>query len=244
MATWTKAGETWNTTAGNKTVVATPAANDLIVVVAGASGMAGADDISSVTDDNSDGLGTYTRLDTSTGGGTQGMLTVYVRDALVGSATSTTFTATISGDTGGGLTVMRLAGMAASNVGASSYVQVKAQSNQTSNPPSLTFDAATDTANAILLAVFCEDNPAALTPPSGFTEHTDTGYATPTSGIEVCAVNSGQTDSTYTWSGGAVTDHNDMGVEFSVSEFIPRIHGAAARQQLVQTSGMIGLLRK
>ena len=44
MATGTDAGGTWNTTAGNKTVIATPASNDLIVVVHGMSGWASADD--------------------------------------------------------------------------------------------------------------------------------------------------------------------------------------------------------
>ena len=33
----TSLGETWNTTAGNKTVTATPAVNDLIVVIHGIS---------------------------------------------------------------------------------------------------------------------------------------------------------------------------------------------------------------
>src|SRR3990167_8926678 len=92
MATVSELGETWNTTAGDKTVVATPALNDLIVVVAAASGMAGGDNIS-VADNNSDGLGAYTRIARALGGGTTGMLDIWIRNSKVGSATSTTFTA-------------------------------------------------------------------------------------------------------------------------------------------------------
>lgn len=51
MAAVTRAGNTWDTTAGNKTVTATPAAGDLIVVIAATSGLAGG--TISVTDNNS-----------------------------------------------------------------------------------------------------------------------------------------------------------------------------------------------
>ena len=217
MATGTHAGSTWNTTAGNKTVVATPASGDLIVVIHGMSGFAGADD-STITDNNSDGNGTYTKIGASplsTGGGTAGALWISIRDSLIGSATSTTFTATNSGDTGGGLTVMRFSGM--SRVGSSAARQNVGQSSQTENPPVIAFSGVTLTANAIMLGVFGEDNPAGVTPPGGFSEAVDTGWATPTSGVEVCWDDSGNTASSYAWSGGALTDHNEVGVELDTS---------------------------
>lgn len=218
-ATGTDAGGTWNTTAGNKTVVATPAVSDLIVVVHGISTWASGDD-SVITDNNADGLGTYTKFGTataplSTGGGTGGALWISVRNALVGSATSTTFTATNTGDTGGGLTVIRFSGM--TRTGASAVRQNIGESTQTENPPQITFGAATLTANPIVLAVFGEDNPAAVTQPTGFTEADDTGWATPVSGIEVAWDDSGNTASNYAWSGGALTDHNEVGVELDTS---------------------------
>lgn len=219
MATGTDAGGTWDTNAGNKTVVATPAASDLIVVVHGMSGWASGDD-SVVTDNNADGNGNYHRIGTatvpmSTGGGTAGALWISVRNYLIGSATSTTFTVTNTGDTGGGLTVLRFSGM--QRTGHQAIRQWVGQSNQTENPPSILFnafeDANTRTTNPIVLACFAEDNPASLTPPTGFTEAEDTGYATPTSGVQVCWVDSGQNTDAYSWSGGAVTDHNEVGVE-------------------------------
>lgn len=217
MATGTHAGSTWNTTAGNKTVVATPAANDLIVVVHGMSGFAGGD-TSVLTDNNADGLGVYTQIGAnplSSGGGTAGALWISIRNSLVGSATSTTFTVTNSGDTGGGLTVMRFSGM--SRVGSGAARQNIGESSQTENPPVITFPGVALTANAIVLGVFGEDNPPAVTPPAGFSEAVDTGWATPTSGVEVCWDDSGNTAAAYSWSGGALTDHNEVGVELDTS---------------------------
>lgn len=219
MATGTDAGGTWNTTAGNKLVVATPALSDLIVVVHGISGWASGDD-STITDSNLDGLGTYTKFGTataplSTGGGTACALWFSVRNALIGSATATTFTATNTGDTGGGLTVLQFSGM--SRVGASAVLQSIGESTATENPPTITFGATTLTGNPVILACMGEDNPLALTPPTGFTEADDTGWATPTTGVEVCWDDAGNTATLFSWSGGASTDHNEIGIELDTS---------------------------
>lgn len=220
MATGTHAGSTWDTNAGNKTVVATPAANDLIVVVHGMSGWASGDD-STITDNNAGGGGTYTKLGTasaplSTGGGTNGALWISVRNGLVSSATSTTFTATNTGDTGGGLTVMRFSGM--SRVGSQAIKQSKGESTQTESPPVITFNSTSDINNPIVLAVMNEDNPPAVTPPTGFTEAVDTGWATPTTGIEVCWDDAGNALTMFAWIGGLLVDHNEVGIELDASE--------------------------
>ena len=219
MATGTDAGGTWDTAAGNKTVVATPTANDLIVVVHGISGWASGDD-SVITDNNSDGLGTYYRLGSataplSTGGGTACALWFSVRNALVGSATSTTFTATNTGDTGGGLTVLRFSGM--SRVGAQAILQSIGESTQTENPPTITLGANTNTNNPVILAVMGEDNPAALTSPAGFTEADDTGWGSPATGVQVCWDDAGNVATLFSWSAGALTDHNEIAVELDTS---------------------------
>lgn len=218
-ATGTHAGSTWNTTAGTKTVVATPAAGDLIVVIHGMSDGAPGDD-SVVTDNNSDGLGTYDRFGTSTtpmsnGGGTNGALWLSIRRSFVGSATSTTFTVTNTGDTGGGMTVMRFSGM--KRTGFSAVRQTAAESVQSENPPTITFGATTDTNNPIFLFVMGEDNPAAVTQPTGFAEPGDTGWATPTTGIEGAFDDAGNAATLFAWSGGALTDHNEVGVELDTS---------------------------
>lgn len=224
MATGTHAGSTWDTNAGNKTVIATPVANDLVVVVHAMSGWASGDS-STITDNNSDGLGTYTRIGTattplSTGGGTNGALWISVRNALVGSATSTTFTATNVGDTGGGLTVLRFSGM--TRVGSAAIRQSIGESTQTEAPPTVTFASACLTQNPVILAVFGEDNPANLTPPTGFTEAVDTGWLTPASGIQVCWANSGVTTAgiTYSTPGTNLTNHNDVGLELNTSALL------------------------
>lgn len=220
MATGTDAGGTWNTTAGNKTVVATPAVGDLIVVVHGISGWASGDN-SVITDNNSDGNGTYTRWGTataplSTGGGTACALWVSIRNSLIGSASSTTFTATNTGDTGGGLTVLRFSGM--TRTGSSAVKQTPVgESTQTENPPTITFGSTTNTNNPVILACMGEDNPLGITPPAGFSEADDTGWATPTTGIEVCWDDSGNAATLFSWSGGATTDHNEIGVELDTS---------------------------
>lgn len=219
MATGTDRGGTWDTTAGNKTVVATPAANDLIVVIHGMSGWASADD-STVTDNNADGLGTYHKIGTATtplsnGGGTACALWISVRNRLIGSATSTTFTVTNTGDTGGGLTVLSFSGM--THFGSLAVRQTIGESNATENPPTITFPLTTLTGNPVILACMGEDNPAALTPPTGFTEADDTGWTVPTSGVEVCWGDSGNTATLFSWSGGALTDHNEVGIELDAS---------------------------
>ena len=123
MAAFTSAGFLWNTTAGtstNKAVTATPVLNDLIVVIAGSSGLAGG--VTSVTDDNTDGFGTtpgYTQIDVDrTGFSTTGVLTMWIRNQLIGSATSTVFTAAQNGSSGGGLEVCRVSGMSIVGLGA------------------------------------------------------------------------------------------------------------------------------
>ena len=219
MATGTDAGGNWTTDATARTVVAVPAANDLIVVVHGMSGWASGDD-STITDDNSDGLGTYTKFGTataplSTGGGTACALWFSVRNALIGSGTSTTFTATPSGATGNGLTVLRFSGM--SRVGAAAVKQSIGESTATENPPTITLGATTLTGNPVILAVMGEDNPPALTSPSGFSEADDTGWATPTTGVQVCWDDAGNTATLFSWSGGALTDHNEIAVELDTS---------------------------
>jgi hypothetical protein len=237
MATGTDAGGTWNTTAGNKTVVATPAASDLIVVVHGMSGWASGDD-SVVTDNNSDGFGSapgYFRIGTATapmsqGGGTAGALWISVRNSLIGSATSTTFTVTNTGDTGGGLTVLRFSGM--TRRGAEAIRQSKGDDNGTESPPTITFGATTLTGNPVILACMGEDSPLAITPPTGFTEADDTGWATPTTGIEVCWDDAGNTATLFSWTGGATTDHNDVGIELNTDAEV-LISLVAAVQQAI-----------
>ena len=80
MATVTLGGSvTWNTTGGDTTVTTTPAVDELIVVVAASSGLAGG--TTAVSDNQG---GTYVQVDSDrTGFSTTGVLTVWVRTALI-----------------------------------------------------------------------------------------------------------------------------------------------------------------
>lgn len=215
MATGTHRGSTWDTNAGNKTVIATPAVGDLIVVVHAITNWVSGDD-SIISDNNADGFGTYTKFGTTSApasqqGGTGGAMWFSIRNQLIGSATSTTFTATNTGDSGGGLTVISFSGM--TYVGGGAVRQWKGESTQSESPPTLTFSATTDTNNPIILGVIGEDNPAGITQPTGFTLATDTGWNTPSTGVHVCWDDAGNTATLFSWTGGALTDHNEIGIE-------------------------------
>src|SRR5262245_40998599 len=109
MATVAAGGTpTWNTPGGDTTVVATPVYDDYIIVVAGTSGLAGG--TTAVADNVGDGA-TYTQVDSDrTGFSTTGVLTVWVRSAPIKRVISTTWTATQTGSSGGGLAVLAVRG--------------------------------------------------------------------------------------------------------------------------------------
>jgi hypothetical protein len=207
----------WTTTAGNKTFTGTPAASDLIVVVAPASGVA----TSAVTDNNADGLGTYTQADsdrTGWGSATTGHLTVWVRNALIGSATSTVFTATQSGSTGGGLDVFRISGM--TRTGAAAVRQTAGQSSGTSGTtPAPVFGAAPLTGNPVIGAVCNAQTTAGsvITQRANFTEASDLAYSTPGSGLETMFRSSGETATTQTWGSTSGSAFGSVVAEFDTS---------------------------
>lgn len=200
MATVSSLGSTFNTTAGNKTVVATPAVNDLIVVVAGGTGTSEANAATtSVTDNNSSGT-YYKLLDiTRSGDGGNPRLSVWVRNSLVGSATSTTFTATMASTSGGGLQVFAVSGM--SRVGLLAARRAVGDVGAAAATPAVSFITPIDTANAVIGAVMNITNPAGMTAPASWSESIDTGYATPSAGLETAFRNSGETTATPTWGG-------------------------------------------
>jgi hypothetical protein len=212
MATVTELGtETWTTTAGNKTVTATPTLNDLIVIVAGAT--SATTPTISVADNGTGG--TYTEIVSASGGGTGGLIKIFIRNNLVSSAVSTIYTATIASDSGGGLDVFNVSGM--TRTGASAARQSVGESTQTESPPTITFSQAPLTANACIAGILGEDSPPALTAPTSWTEASDVGYATPTTGLWTGFRSSGETGTTISWTGGALTDHCEVIVELDIS---------------------------
>lgn len=208
-------GQLVNTTAGNKavTLAGATAGDQLVVVVV----LTGATTTPTVTDDN--GSGTYTEV---SGGGffkaaSADKVWIFVRNALVPATASTIITMTSpGGDTGGGLLVYRLTGM--TRVGAAAVRQIAGQSNQAAaGTPAPVFAAAPLTGNSLIGAVFNATNVATLTPPTGWTEKHDTGYATPTTGIETATIDSGFTSTTVTWGSTSASAFASIAAEMDAS---------------------------
>ncbi len=226
MASVTAAGNTWNTTGGNTTVVATPAVGDLIIIFAGTSGLAGG---TTAVSDNQSPAGVYEQIDVDrTGFSTTGVLTVWVRTRPITAASSTTFTATQGSSTGGGLSVLRIAGIRIQGIAAirGSGGQSTGTLGTTPAPVLLkrtgtTFSGtqAALTGNVVLGAVANGTNPATMTARSSpaYTEDMDLGYATPTTGMEVIHINSGETASTITWGGTSATAFASIAIEIETS---------------------------
>ena len=185
---------TFTTASGTKTVTATPAVGDLIVIITAHSGNTS----TAAPTDNQTG-GTYTLINTAVKATSADTMKAWVRDNLITSATSTVFTHAPGTTTGGGLVVIKCVGM--DKAGASAVVRSAIQSNIASGTPAPVLGATPSSANAIVGAVFNASNPAALTPRSGYTELYDSGYNTPATGLEVMADNSGETSATITWGG-------------------------------------------
>lgn len=214
MSSITHLGTTFNTTAGNKTVVATPAVGDLIVVILCCTGKAAGS--TNITDNN--GSGTYSLVGSSqTGFSTTGLLEVWIRDTFITSAVSTTFTANEASSTGGGLSVFKATSMLRTGVNA--LKQFVGDSGRTAaSTPAPAFIAAVDTNNPVLAGVGCGTNSTTIvTPPASFTEAFDGGYNTPATGLETCFSNSGFTGTTLTWGSTVASAYADVAVELDTS---------------------------
>jgi hypothetical protein len=228
VAAFTSAGSSWVTTGGNTTVTATPTLDDLIIVIAGTSGLAGG--TTTVTDNSSDGFGTtpgYTQIDVDrTGFSTTGVLTMWVRNRLIKSGTSTIFTAAQVGSTGGGLQVCRVSGMSIVGLGAVRGAGGQSTITAATTPAPVllrrvgtTFSGtqAALTANLCIGVVMNGSNPATMTAPASWTESVDLGYITPTTGMETAFRNSGETGSTITWGSTTATAGASMAIELDIS---------------------------
>jgi hypothetical protein len=207
---------TFNTTGGSTTVTTTPAVGDLIVVVAASSGLAGG--TTAVTDNNSSG--TYTQVDVDrTGFSTTGVLTVWVRTALVTAASSTIFTAAQVGSSGGGLAVFAVKGM--NLVGAAAVRSSGGQDTIASGTPAPVLSLAPNPRNPILTA--CCDGANSSPVATGRTGYTVSSgnYNTPATNISVGVLNSGESTATITWGGAATGQFASVAIELNTAEPLP-----------------------
>lgn len=234
---------TWNTTGGNTTVVATPAVGDFICVIAATTGLAGG---TINVADNQSPAGAYTQVSSDfTGFSTTGVLTAWVRTALITAASSTTFTATQTGSSGGGLCVFQVTGMSIVGLGAVRGCGGQSSGTLGTTPAPVllgrvgsTFSGtqAALTANAMVGAVCNGTNSTTtVTQPASWTEAFDNGYNTPATGMETCFRSSGETNSTITFGSTTATAFASIALELDVS--VPQydyvVQGRADKDRLI-----------
>ena len=205
MAAVSLLGSTFTTTSGAKSVTATPAVGDLILIFVQVS-----DDStwSAPTDDNTGGTYTLVRaMGTGVGG-------VYVRDNLVSSASSTVFTLSNPGsDTGGGLAIVKVTGMDVAGSAAIRQIDYGALNGGTTPTTSGTWPSNKVISNPVIGFLINSTNPAGVTVTTGYTELLNTGYATPDTGLEIQYVNSGDNTDTLTMGGNSASFWYFLGVE-------------------------------
>lgn len=214
VATVSSLGNTWNTTSGTHTVTATPAVNDLIVIVRGATGSTTS---TNPTDNNADGNGTYTKITSALKNTSADLLEIYIRNSLVGSATSTVFTEAPGTTTGGGLTVLKVTGM--TKTGASAALQSATQANQAAATPAPAFTNNITSPNPVIGAVFNASS-STITNVNltvGFALANLSGYTTPATGVHVMFNSGGTSGKTITWGAASPSAFCDLIVELDTS---------------------------
>lgn len=224
MATPTLLGSvTFNTTNGSagtpKTVTATPAVADFILIIAAHSGNT---TNAAPTDDQG---GTYTNCDaagvgtgfTKNAGDARGA--IWVRDTAIPAAVSTVFSHDPGTTSGGGIGVVKVTGM--SRYGITAILQYAEQQGQAAGgTPAPVFGATPQIGNPIVGMVFSSTNAATATPRTGYTELFDNSYATPNNGLEIMKLDSGETSATITWGSTVSTAFGDAVVELDASAVV------------------------
>lgn len=207
-------GSIFDTNSGTHTVTATPLPNDLIVIVTASTGNTAT---TTPTDNNTHG-GVYVSTGASGLKNTSAdLLASYVRTEFIQYTVSTVFTHAPGASTGGGLMVFAVRGIA--KINAAAIRQVAAQANQASGTPAPTFGAAVLTSNPVITAVFNGTNPGGITARTSpaYTRDINLGYITPTTGIDVAHVTSGETGTAITWGSSSATAFSSIAIELNMS---------------------------
>lgn len=190
---------TFSTASGTKTVTATPAFGDLIIIVTAHTGNTSA---TAPTDNNTSSPGTYTQITACAcvKAASVDQMRFWIRNNIIRNASSTVFTHAPGTSTGGGLAVIKVTGLA--RTGSNAALQGAKQDNQAAaGTPTPVLGAAANTNNVLIGAVFNATNPATMTARASWTERNDNGYATPTSGLETMTRDSGETATSIAWGG-------------------------------------------
>jgi hypothetical protein len=196
----------------------TPAVGDLLVVLIVAS--------ESVTDpaasavSSSAGI-TFSQVTRATYRTSLDSIYMFVANTLVTAAVSQTVTYNPA-DTASGtvISVCSVSGM--KRTGLNAIRQFAKQDNQAAlGTPAPSFGLSVLTGNVTLGLVGNNSNTASVGAPAGWTEASDTGYATPTTGSEYVFRDSGFTGTTVTWSSTSPSTFAAMILELNTSEKDP-----------------------
>lgn len=217
----------FDTNSGTHTVTATPAVGDLIVLVIAETGSVTQ---ASPTDDQAGG--TYSQIQNATKATSADLCGVWIRDSLIPAATSTVFSYAPGATTGGGLAVLKVTGM--SRAGSAAKRGNGAQLNQTSGTPAPVMGTPLTT-NPIISAVFNATSPGGVTVRSSpaYTSRVNTGYGSPTTGICIMSIDSGETNGTITWGSSSASAFCSVAVELDSSDPLPRSTQRWQLQQLL-----------
>lgn len=230
MPTVTGLGTDTTEAVATRTVTVTPATNDLIVIIS-----AYKDNIADTlpTDNNADGLGTYTQVVTALQDSGGSKAKMFVRNGLIGSATPTTFTHAMGAPVDGILAVLSISRMG--KYGSAAIKQTSKQENLELTTPA---PAWTDTGayNPTVGVIMNESNPAGMTKPASFsTEIYDIGMIASLKspvdyvGMEVVKNDAGVSVNPITWGSASASGFCSMVAEFdatislSVDCLIPNI---------------------
>lgn len=195
----------------------TPAAGDLIFVFVTVTGDVGA---GSLTD--SQGLN-FQEVDQEQKNTSVDTTYCFIAIKLAANSAMTVTYATNNGNASGAvIDVYSVSGM--SRVGQAAALQIAGLSNQATATPAMSFGNTVQTGNVTLGVISSARNPAAMTPPTSWTEGSDTGYATPTTGEESVFRNSGFTGSTITW--GNSTGSAWCGIIIELDASVPSLMSA------------------
>lgn len=228
MAVTTLLGQTFNTTTGTHVVAATPAIGDLITIVCADSGLLPA---IPPTDDNPDGLGTYTLISSALNNTSVDLLRAYVRNALIGVSAVTNFTSASGVTTGGGLSVQKTTGLTRS--GFSAIRQSAKQENQIGGgTPTPVLGVAALVGNSLVGAVLNLTNPATMTPRGApvWTELFDAGWVAPTTGVECMEIDNGETGTNIAW--GSVSASGFAAIVFELDSSAPPLGGGGNKSKI------------
>ena len=148
------------------------------------------------------------------GGAAADRVEVFATTQQLTSASTITVTYDCTGDnaTGANVATFRVAGCDGAYLR-----QWKANTGGSSTTPTCSMDLAINTNNAVVAMAANGANPAALTPPSSWTEGADIGFATPASGAEFAYRSPGETNSVVSWGGTSGTSWGAIVVELYTS---------------------------